>query len=101
MIGSTNYTDLSGWQGALSKDANSLVGDPLFVGNTSATANLHLSDGSAAEAVGTDITSVTDDFDGQTRSSLTPTDIGADAGNYANTSGIGNSTASVKKMCLD
>jgi hypothetical protein len=26
---------------------------------------------------------VTDDYDGETRSSLTPTDIGADAGNFA------------------
>ena len=28
------------------------------------------------------VASVTDDFDGQTRSGLTPVDIGADAGNF-------------------
>ncbi len=44
--------------------------------------DLHLQTVNPAEAKGVAGTGVTDDFDGQTRSSLTPDDIGADAGNF-------------------
>jgi hypothetical protein len=71
----------SGW---IASDVHSLVGDPLFVSpnGTSATGNLHLTTGTPAESTGVPIASVTDDIDGEIRSNLTPTDIGADAGNY-------------------
>jgi len=61
-------------------DPNSLIADPKFVDATGTTPNLHIQATSPAEAKG-DITlvSVVDDFDGDTRSGLTPSDIGADA----------------------
>ncbi|KAI9459571.1 hypothetical protein F5148DRAFT_1150819 [Russula earlei] len=77
----SSYT--TGW---VVTDGNSLVGDPQFISpaGTATTVNLHISPSSAtwAEGAGTLIASVTDDYDGQTRSGLTPVDIGADAGNF-------------------
>jgi hypothetical protein len=46
--------------------------------------------GNAAEGNGVLISSVTNDFDDEIRSTLTPVDIGADAGNYANAIAVGN-----------
>ena len=47
------------------------------------TGDLHISTAATPiEGVGLAIGAVTDDFDGQTRGTLTPTDIGADAGNF-------------------
>lgn len=73
----------AGW---LSGDINSVTGDPNFInptGNLSGV-NLHLNTTgtSVAEGTGTAIASITDDYDGDTRSGLTPVDIGADAGNF-------------------
>jgi hypothetical protein len=48
------------------------------------------------EGNGFDIVSVTDDYDGQTRSTLTPVDIGADAGNFTATSKTLNLTMLVE-----
>ena len=50
---------------------------------TNATPDLHIhpTNPTVIEANGVDV-GVTDDFDGQTRSGLTPVDIGADAGNF-------------------
>ena len=82
-------TDLTAWRTATGQDANSISTDPCLNDPTAATPNLHLTTcsgvGSPAEGTGTLIASVSDDFDGETRSSLSPTDIGADAGNYGNT----------------
>src|SRR6185295_2405183 len=41
--------------------------------------NLHLQNASPVNAVGVAIGAVTDDFDGELRSGLTPVDLGADA----------------------
>jgi hypothetical protein len=76
-------TPTAGW---LSVDVNSVTGDPNFIdptGNLSAL-NLHINTTgtSVAEGTGTAIASITDDYDGDTRSGLTPVDIGADAGNF-------------------
>jgi len=70
----------------VSADVNSLIGDPRFVdatGNASAV-NLHINASlvTPVESTGTNIPSVTLDFDGQTRASFTAVDIGADAGNF-------------------
>ncbi|MDH4402901.1 MAG: hypothetical protein QE264_01490 [Flavobacterium sp.] len=82
-------TDLTAWRTASGQDANSINSDPCLNAPTAATPNLHLTTcsgtGSPAEGTGVLISSVTDDFDGDTRSSLSPTDMGADAGNYGNT----------------
>lgn len=76
-------TPTTGW---LAGDLKSVTGDPNFInptGNLSAL-NLHINTTgvSVAEGTGTAITSITDDYDNDTRSGLTPVDIGADAGNF-------------------
>jgi hypothetical protein len=67
-------------------DNASAAANPQFVNATgSATSgDLHINPTFATpiEASGAAITTITNDFDGQTRTSLTPTDIGADAGNF-------------------
>ena len=67
-------------------DNASAAANPQFVNATgSATlGDLHINPTFATpiEASGAAIPAITDDFDGQTRTSLTPTDIGADAGNF-------------------
>ncbi|MDZ4702367.1 MAG: MopE-related protein, partial [Saprospiraceae bacterium] len=78
LFNGADVVSLAGWQTAVGQDANSLSADPLFVSGL----DLHLSTNSPAESAGVLIASVTDDFDGQTRAGLTPTDIGADAGNF-------------------
>ncbi|MFT3980903.1 MAG: GEVED domain-containing protein [Ferruginibacter sp.] len=75
------------WTTATGQDGASVNGDPQFIAptGTSATVDLHIhaTNPTIIEANGVLIASVTDDFDAQTRSGLTPTDIGADAGNFA------------------
>ncbi len=112
-ISSTTYSTLGEWQQTTGFDILSGVGDPNFVnatGNASAV-DMHVSSTTPAEGTGASITSVTDDYDGSTRSGLTPNDIGADAGNFttsdvfpprftytaftANTSSVSNRTLSV------
>lgn len=86
LVGLFNAVDqatLANWQTATGNDANSFSVNPQFVDPTNATPDLHLSPtiSTVAEANGFDV-GVTIDFDGQTRSGLTPVDIGADAGNF-------------------
>ncbi|OYU97544.1 MAG: hypothetical protein CFE21_04425 [Bacteroidetes bacterium B1(2017)] len=73
----------SGW---LASDLNSVYANPQFINATgsASTGDLHISTTLATpvEASGAVIAAVTDDYDGQARSGLTPTDIGADAGNF-------------------
>ncbi len=73
-----NKTSLSAWQTAVGQDANSLNLDPLFIDPTNTTPNLHVQNTSQADLVGAAL-GVTDDYDGDTRASFTPNDIGADA----------------------
>lgn len=75
-----NYLDY--WKSATKQDYNSGLGSPNFVSasGTNVTTDLHVQSPTPAEGYGTDIPSVTTDYDGQTRSGLTPVDIGADAG---------------------
>lgn len=79
-----DYVTLLNWRTGTGFDLNSLSGDPLFIAATAATPNLHIqpASGSIVEANGFDVGVLTD-FDGQTRATLTPVDIGADAGNFA------------------
>ncbi|HMD00605.1 MAG TPA: BNR-repeat neuraminidase N-terminal domain-containing protein, partial [Ferruginibacter sp.] len=86
-----SYT-VAGWQAATAgggnqQDLNSFDAyDPQFVlpDGTASTVDLHLktSPATICEANGIVGTGVTDDYDGQTRASFTPIDIGADAGNF-------------------
>ena len=77
-------TTFAAWQDSTGQDSSSAVADPRFVNATGDATNvdLHLQPSNPAEGNGALIPSVTDDFDGQTRSSLTPVDIGADAGTF-------------------
>jgi len=75
------YTTLAAWQAASGVDPNSLFTNPLFIapGGTSNNIDLHLNLGSPADAAGTSTNTLVTDFDEETRSTLTPVDIGADA----------------------
>ncbi|MGB2752525.1 MAG: fibronectin type III domain-containing protein, partial [Pyrinomonadaceae bacterium] len=81
----TSYS-LAGWQGASAVDANSIyasLANINFVAanGTSSTVDLHVASPTVIEGTGVDV-GVLDDFDGQTRSGLTPVDVGADAGAF-------------------
>ncbi len=75
---------LANWQAATGQDANSFALNPQYLAPTAATPDLHINPAivTVIEGNGFAIGSVTDDFDGQARAGLTPTDIGADAGNF-------------------
>lgn len=68
----TNYKTLSDWQSGTTFDTNSLSVDPGYVSST----DLHVSN-SAINNKGTPFSGISDDIDGNSRSSSTP-DIGAD-----------------------
>ncbi len=84
-IGTLN---LLGWKNASAVDANSVSSSISFINETGNFNNLNFHINGATptpiEAYGTAVTGTgTDvDFDGQTRSTLTPIDLGADAGNF-------------------
>ncbi|MBI3234448.1 MAG: hypothetical protein HYZ42_10485, partial [Bacteroidetes bacterium] len=88
--GSNDYTTLRSWReylvlvSAQGLDTNSVVVDPSFSNPTGTytSVSLKIQNGSPAEQRGSSVGTVTDDFEGDTRSSNTPNDIGADAGNY-------------------
>ena len=77
-------TNLTNWRNSTTKDPNSYFANPNFTDTSATSPNLHISPtiGSLAEGKGFAIPTVTTDFDGQTRSGLTPVDIGADAGDF-------------------
>ncbi|MCW5897723.1 MAG: PKD domain-containing protein [Flavobacteriales bacterium] len=76
---------LASWQ-LIGQDANSVTGDPRYINpeGDAATLDLHIDPvlPTPIEGTGVLIATVTDDFDAETRSGLTPTDIGADAGDF-------------------
>jgi len=87
VFGSYNNVDrsnLSAWQSAVGQDASSFYGNPQFLNpnGSSSLVDLHIDSniGTLIEGNGFNIASVTNDYDGQIRSGLTPVDIGADAG---------------------
>ncbi len=72
------YTDIAGWRTGTTKDANSISANPNFNNPTAATPDLSLSSsGSPCDVAGILVAAFTDDFLGLTRSSNTPTDMGA------------------------
>ena len=80
------YTSIADWRTGSGRDLNSIFIDPSFIAPTgnSNTINLHLNYGSPAEGAGWSAYTSDKDFDMENRNFLTPVDIGADAGNYAN-----------------
>ncbi|MBL7805048.1 MAG: hypothetical protein JNL02_15005, partial [Saprospiraceae bacterium] len=88
-IGLYNATDqatIGAWRTATGNDFQSVSGNPQYINPTgnSASVDLHIQAATptVVEAAGQPVAAVTTDYDGQTRASLTPTDIGADAGNF-------------------
>ncbi|HRH06932.1 MAG TPA: hypothetical protein PLN13_00005, partial [Bacteroidia bacterium] len=82
-----NATGVSSYStGWISGDLNSYTGDPMFLvpNGNSTTVDLHINPTpqTVIEQGGIVAYTITDDYDGQTRSTLTPVDIGADAGNF-------------------
>jgi hypothetical protein len=75
---------LNAWRTLSSVDGASGFGYPGFVNasGNSADVNLHMASFTPAEGLGASISTVAEDFDGQLRSSFTPFDMGADAGNF-------------------
>jgi hypothetical protein len=73
----------SGW---ITGDLNSYTGDPMFLlpNGNSTTVDLHINPTpqTVIEQGGIVAFTIADDYDGQTRNTLTPVDIGADAGNF-------------------
>jgi uncharacterized repeat protein (TIGR02543 family) len=87
VFNSVVVSTLAAWRTATGQDVNSFAGDPQFIApnGTATTGDLHIhpTNPTPIESSGLAIGAVTNDFDGQTRSTLTPTDVGADAGNFA------------------
>nr|HMT09840.1 hypothetical protein [Pyrinomonadaceae bacterium] len=77
---SLNVPDIATWRTNVGQDAGSFESNPQFNAPTAATPDLHLhpTNPTVAEGNGEDV-GVVLDYDGQTRSGLTPVDIGADA----------------------
>jgi trimeric autotransporter adhesin len=82
--GATDYATIAALQAvAPGRDVASIAGDPLLVSPTAGTPNLKLNANSPADGTGVSVTpAVTEDFENEVRSGLTPVDIGADAGIY-------------------
>ena len=80
---SLDVANLVAWRTAVGQDSASIEGNPQYNDPTNAVPDLHIhpTNPTVVESNGADV-GVTDDFDGQTRSGLTPVDIGADAGNF-------------------
>ena len=84
LIGSTNYDSISSWRTATGVESASGLVNPNLVNPTgnSTLLDLHVISPTPIESNGASLPSVLVDFDGQTRSNLTPNDVGADAGNF-------------------
>lgn len=81
---SLDVANLAAWKTAVGQDSGSFESNPQYNDPTNAIPDLHLhpTNSTVAEGNGADV-GVINDFDGQTRSGLTPVDIGADAGNFS------------------
>ena len=82
-VGGGSRVDFAAWKAySTNLDPNSIYDDPLFISPENATApDLHIDANlnSPADQAGTNVASVTNDFDGETRNLFTEVDIGADA----------------------
>ena len=81
-----DYAAIANWVAAIQLDNNSLYDNPNFINMTGGLAaiNYHLSPVTPAENNGTTTNILTYDIDDELRATLTPVDIGADAGLYSN-----------------
>ncbi|MFN8333135.1 MAG: hypothetical protein U0T81_18300 [Saprospiraceae bacterium] len=87
LLNVTDYATLPLWRTATNMDWNSVSGDPMFVNpnGTSASVDLHIQAAVATviEGSGYLLAAPSVDYDMQTRSTLSPIDMGADAGNFS------------------
>jgi hypothetical protein len=84
-LNSSDYNTRAAWFNATNLDNNSDSAASYFINATGNALNvdLHLNPGLPTKAEGNGApTFLNEDYDGQMRSSLTPNDIGADAGNF-------------------
>lgn len=90
-------TFYAGWSGVSSHDLHSYSEDPHYINPTGSatTGDLHINATipTIVEQTGTAFFTVSDDIDGQTRNTLTPADMGADAGNFVSRLCTGTPTA--------
>jgi hypothetical protein len=86
-ISSTIIDTMLSWRNTVGADAASGIVNPNFINPTGTAQNLdlHVFGTTPIESNGTLITDVAIDFDGQNRSTLSPVDIGADAGLFTST----------------
>lgn len=86
IFGTSSYYSMPSWKSGSSEDANSVSSSMDFVNATgdknSIDLHVNASIATAVEAYGIAVNGTTTDYDGQTRSGLTPHDLGADAGNF-------------------
>ncbi len=88
LYGTASYYTVPSWKSGSSVDANSVSSTMDFINATgdknSIDLHVNASIATAVEAYGIAVngTGTTLDYDGQTRSTLTPHDLGADAGNF-------------------
>jgi hypothetical protein len=86
IIGGTSKLTLAEWKTFTAVDASTCAGNPGIINATGGmnSINLHISGTTAAEGQGYGVTGtgVDIDYDGQIRSSLSPIDMGADAGTF-------------------
>ncbi|MBK9335077.1 MAG: hypothetical protein IPM98_00255 [Lewinellaceae bacterium] len=105
LYNAVDQTTLADWRTATGLDYNSITGNPQFINPTGsvATLDLHISasNPTPAEGGGVVVAGVDNDFDGQTRNTLSPADIGADAGNFilSDISGPGISYTPLANIC--
>lgn len=82
-VGTTPYATLQTWQSATGQDGLSAFANPQFIAPAAGgtATNLHINPSVATPVEGAGVPApVTEDFDGEARSGLTPVDIGSDAG---------------------
>ena len=79
-----SYNNFGEWRDVTGVDSLSGKGNPGYINPTGNVTdiNLHLSGTTPAEAAGIPDTLITTDFDNNIRADFSPTDIGADAGNF-------------------
>jgi hypothetical protein len=93
LFNSADVSTIAVWRTATEQDALSFNSDPKFIDPAAVIPNLHINTTvpSVAESNGTLIAAVIDDIDGDIRSTLTPTDIGADGFNGIQATPVVNS----------
>lgn len=86
----TNIQDLREAYLTFDQDLHSAIGNPNFVlpAGSSETTDLHLATNTPCEAAGITVSGITIDFDESERETQSPTDIGADAGNFTQVADI-------------